>query len=92
MLSRYPLVSDNNYSTTNRVVAKNITHSTKKTKHSLQFLHGMHVVHRDLKPENILMVSREDFIVKIADFGLATWMHDRSVRMSTLCGTPTYGK
>ncbi|CAG8490682.1 3061_t:CDS:10 [Paraglomus occultum] len=57
---------------------------------AIQFLHGMHVVHRDLKPENILMVSRENLIVKIADFGLATWMHDRSVRMSTLCGTPTY--
>jgi len=37
----------------------------------LHFLHSNGIVHRDIKPANIL-ISKRNFLIKIADFGLAT--------------------
>ncbi|XP_019618935.1 PREDICTED: serine/threonine-protein kinase PDIK1L-like [Branchiostoma belcheri] len=39
---------------------------------AVNFLHSNHIVHRDLKPDNILLSgSRDNPVVKVADFGLA---------------------
>lgn len=55
------------------------------------------VVHRDIKPENVLLdesqpVSGLPFTPKLADFGVATLLHERSLSGSTgsLIGTPQY--
>jgi len=44
-------------------------------------------MHRDLKPANIL-VSKDD-VIKIADFGLATYINAESYVFKK-CGTPGY--
>ena len=48
------------------------------------------IIHRDLKPQNILLkyVSQNQFIVKIADFGLSREFNNKS--FSTQVGTPFY--
>ncbi|PFH33205.1 hypothetical protein BESB_084040 [Besnoitia besnoiti] len=60
--------------------------------HACIYMHGKNVLHRDLKPENIL-VSRvlegDFFVVKVADFGLAKLLTQRSLA-HTLVGTPQY--
>lgn len=40
----------------------------------LMYCHDKGIVHRDLKPENILLVSRSSSTIKLADFGLATYI------------------
>jgi serine/threonine protein kinase len=35
------------------------------------FLHRSGIIHRDMKPDNILIYSKDPFVVKISDFGLA---------------------
>ena len=51
----------------------------------LVYLHGKSIVYRDLKPENILIDLNGH--VKIADFGFAKVLKDRTY---TMCGTPEY--
>jgi serine/threonine protein kinase len=48
------------------------------------------IIHRDLKPENILIkyVSKNSFIIKLADFGLCREFNNTS--FSTYAGTPLY--
>lgn len=42
---------------------------------SIEFLHQNGIVHRDLKPENLILTSKDnDNNVKIADFGLASYI------------------
>ena len=42
---------------------------------TLKFLHEQDIVHRDLKPENLILTSKDsDTDLKIADFGLASFM------------------
>ena len=42
---------------------------------ALAYLHDKRIVHRDLKPENLILAGNEDdYNVKIADFGLATFI------------------
>lgn len=42
---------------------------------ALCYLHKKGIVHRDLKPENLILAGNEDdYDVKIADFGLATFV------------------
>lgn len=35
------------------------------------YCHANGIVHRDLKPENILLANKDDFSLKLADFGFA---------------------
>jgi len=51
--------------------------------HALSYLHGKKIVHRDLKPENFLLADKgEDSKIKIADFGIYTYMCFRHVYLS----------
>jgi serine/threonine protein kinase len=57
----------------------------------IQHVHlQMEMVHRDLKPSNIVIDDVDDLTsVKIADFGLAVKLKDRTELLST-CGTLIY--
>lgn len=67
-----------------RVLLKNILMG-------IQHIHKtMEMVHRDLKPSNIVIDDPNDLSsVRIADFGLAVKLKDRSELLST-CGTLIY--
>ncbi len=52
----------------------------------LKHLHEQGVMHQDITPGNILVQSREPFIIKLADFGLAK----EGAIMQTCCGTYAY--
>lgn len=54
----------------------------------LQYLRLKHIVHRDIKPANLLL-SCDDQILKIADFGFARTL-DQSHLTATYCGSPLY--
>jgi serine/threonine protein kinase len=42
---------------------------------SLDYLHQRGIIHRDLKPENLILASKDnDYNLKIADFGLASFI------------------
>jgi serine/threonine protein kinase len=42
---------------------------------ALEYLHANGIVHRDLKPENLILSTRDnDHNLKIADFGLASYI------------------
>ncbi len=42
---------------------------------ALEYLHNIGIVHRDLKPENLILASKDnDNVLKIADFGLASFI------------------
>ncbi|CAL5045438.1 unnamed protein product [Urochloa decumbens] len=55
--------------------------------------HSKGIVHRDLKPENILLVSKSPSSpIKLADFGLATYIQPGTVgrSLSGMVGSPFY--
>ncbi|KAI0355789.1 kinase-like protein [Trametes cingulata] len=56
---------------------------------ALSFLHSQGIVHRDLKPENVLLTQDDPPVAKVADFGLAK-MVDEKTLLRTWCGTPAY--
>lgn len=62
-------------------------------KNLLSALNAMHtkgIMHRDLKPENLILSSQsDDTNVKIADFGLATYVN-LETQLFKRCGTPGY--
>ena len=42
---------------------------------ALEYMHQHNVVHRDLKPENLILAHRDnDYDLRIADFGLASYI------------------
>ncbi|CAD8044835.1 unnamed protein product [Paramecium primaurelia] len=56
---------------------------------ALEYLHTKNIMHRDIKPENILLNDKsENFDLKIADFGLASYTE--SELLIKRCGTPGY--
>eukprot|EP00058_Branchiostoma_floridae_P009420 XP_002594908.1 hypothetical protein BRAFLDRAFT_110776 [Branchiostoma floridae] len=56
---------------------------------ALQFLRSKNISHMDLKPQNILLSSRDNPVLKLADFGFAQYMGDEA-RMTSLRGSPLY--
>ena len=65
----------------------------------LLYLHTQGVMHRDLSLSNVLLTScaalpnggpRQQFAVKIADFGLAVQLSADDACATTMCGTPNY--
>lgn len=57
---------------------------------SVKHCHDQQVVHRDIKPENFLLTrSDQNFVVKLADFGLSFQIQP-GVVVSEDCGTPEY--
>ena len=50
-----------------------------------EYMHQRNIIYRDLKPENLML--GDNGYVKIADFGLAKQITDRTF---TVCGTPDY--
>ncbi|XP_063279481.1 serine/threonine-protein kinase PAK 3-like [Prinia subflava] len=54
----------------------------------LAFLHANQVIHRDIKSDNILL-SR-DGAVKLADFGLCTWLTPEHSKRKSVVGTPRW--
>ncbi|HWO02916.1 MAG TPA: serine/threonine-protein kinase [Blastocatellia bacterium] len=48
---------------------------------ALSFAHSQHVIHRDIKPNNLLL-SGDNRIVKVADFGVAKMTLDDSVEIT----------
>lgn len=61
----------------------------KQIVYGLNYAHTFSIIHRDLKPENILIHSIDPPLVKIADWGMATFAPP-SHKLDTSCGSPHY--
>lgn len=53
-----------------------------------EYMHSQLVLHRDIKPDNVLLDA--DYVLKIADFGLAVQLSSPGQRVQSFCGTPKY--
>ena len=56
---------------------------------AIKYIHSVDVVHRDLKPENIMLTGEGDHLVRIIDFGSATWLKDGQ-SVQKISGTSSY--
>lgn len=57
---------------------------------ALNYLHLKGIVHRDLKPENLILAEKDnDYNLKIADFGLASYIAIGE-KLNLRCGSPGY--
>ena len=59
---------------------------------TVDFIHKQGIAHRDIKLDNILIskIEENEYVVKIADFGLATFAGVNSPLLFMRCGTPGY--
>ncbi|MEM1022572.1 MAG: protein kinase [Myxococcota bacterium] len=55
---------------------------------ALGAVHRRGIIHRDLKPGNLIVIDREEWSLKVLDFGLAALVSDEV--SATLQGTPAY--
>ena len=57
---------------------------------AFKIMRSKNIIHRDLKPQNILIkyISQNNFIIKLADFGLSRVFNNKS--FSTHAGTDRY--
>ncbi|CDO62527.1 calcium-dependent protein kinase 3 [Plasmodium reichenowi] len=57
----------------------------------LNYLHIRNICHRDIKPENFLFYDMTpESLIKIIDFGLASYFTHNNYEMKTKAGTPYY--
>ncbi|XP_074651945.1 serine/threonine-protein kinase ULK3-like isoform X2 [Tubulanus polymorphus] len=56
---------------------------------AMQFLRSENISHMDLKPQNILLLSTDQPVLKLADFGFAQYLCD-DMETHTLRGSPLY--
>ncbi|KAJ7634797.1 Pkinase-domain-containing protein [Roridomyces roridus] len=61
----------------------------KQIVYGLSYAHTFSIIHRDLKPENILIASLSPPLIKIADWGMATFAPP-TLQLETSCGSPHY--
>ena len=61
----------------------------KSSLKALANLHQRGVIHRDIKPENLLICPNSQSLVKLADFGFATYCKPGE-KVSGSCGSPSY--
>lgn len=82
LFQRIPFM--NNYENTDiKTLMKNLLSA-------LSHMHEKGIMHRDIKPDNILLESaKNDYEIKIADFGLAAFVNDDEI-LYKRCGTPGF--
>jgi serine/threonine protein kinase len=69
---------------------KDATNVMRNLLKALDYLHQKGIIHRDLKPENLILASKEnDYNLKIADFGLASFI-TKGEFLFLRCGSPGY--
>ena len=58
---------------------------------ALDYMAQNNVVHRDLKPENLILAAKNnDYDIRIADFGLASFVTGPDQKWTLRCGSPGY--
>lgn len=55
----------------------------------VEYLHSKNIVHRDLKPENLLFSDKQNNILKLIDFGIATIV-DPGKKLMEVVGSRSY--
>lgn len=56
---------------------------------SLAYIHSKNVCHRDIKPENLMVCPNSKSLIKLIDFGFASFL-DSSGTVTGSCGSPSY--
>jgi serine/threonine protein kinase len=69
---------------------KDAVNVMRKILEALAYIHSIGIIHRDLKPENLILKNKDDdYEVKIADFGLASFIKPGE-KLHLPCGSPGY--
>ncbi len=56
---------------------------------ALDYAHQQGVIHRDIKPAN-MMYDRENDVIKVTDFGIASLTDSSKTKTGTVLGSPSY--